>query len=116
MKYKNIPAWLLDCDEYYSKKKAEIEPKLPDPVVTQEIPVQPVINKTKKKQPVVYESESSEEEVVFKKKKSKPKKKPKKKKVQSSSEESESDEDESEEEEDFSIKKKNLKNLKKYMK
>ena len=115
MKYKNIPAWLLDCDEYYSKMKAEIEPKLPDPVVKQEIPVQPVINKTKKKQTVVYESESSEEEVVVKKKKSKPKKKPKKKKVQSS-EDSESDEEDSEEEKDFSIKKKNLKNLKKYMK
>ena len=115
MKYKDLPTWLLDCDEYYSKKKAEIEPKLPDPVVKQEIPVQPVINKTKKKQTVVYESESeSEEEVVVKKKKSKPKKKPTKKKVESS-EDSESDEEDSEEE-DFSIKKKNLKNLKKYMK
>ena len=114
MKYKDLPTWLLDCDEYYSKKKAEIEPKPEPPEIKQEIPVQPVINKTKKKQTVVYESESSEEEVVVKKKKSKPKKKPKKKKVESS-EESESDEEDSEEE-DFSIKKKNLKNLKKYMK
>ena len=115
MKYKDLPTWLLDCEEYYSKMKAEIEPKLPDPVVVkQEIPVQPVINKTKKKQTVVYESESSEEEVVVKKKKSKPKKKPTKKKVETSEDSEETTEDESEE--DFSIKKKNLKNLKKYMK
>lgn len=108
MKFKNIPEWLVQSDDVYRKKSESLSEQRPQEK-EQDIECKVVKKKTVKPK-VIYESEESEEEVIIKKKK--PKSKPKKK-VEISESESE---EISDEEEDYSVRTKNLKNLKKYIK
>jgi len=106
-KIKDIPSWLFKCDDglkKYVPKTTPVqvaEPQKETEAVKAKQPKKPV------KKQIVYSSEESEEEVVKKKKGSK------KAKVVTTDEDSLS---EGSSEEDFSEKKKNLKNLKKYLK
>ena len=89
MRYREIPNWLFECDEYYKKKKLEIEPVVME--VPEKIPEEESVVKPKKKPVVKYESDAdSEEEVIVKKKKKKSKPK---KKIESSGEEETNDEE-----------------------